>query len=389
MHGNLYCSTLLAPHNQGDLIACNASQLSWSGAGVTLGNCITTTPQGGRLAACGVDQLRWSNSGVCIPQTFVANTSGGRLMSNNVTQLGWDGNGLTVSGSLMCEGLTADSGGGKLVSGGNTQLTWSQNGIQVCNSLLADQATGCLMAGNSMPLRWDENGLAVSTVRAMDDGGACLTDTEGNVQLEWDTKGVTVHNTLMGPSLISNISGGSLASNGCTSVAWFEGGGCLSNALIWSSNGSVNVSGPLKIAKQATPAQTPNTANVQLVDGTVPTDISCGLVCEGDIVSLGGGFFVLSDQRHKRGVHERCCHADLSTLEDLKPVSFQYRSSTLNRIGMVADDVVKILPEAVQHTGDKELCLDYSVVTAVHVNATKALAQRLRKVESMLDSLRE
>ncbi|RYF05361.1 MAG: tail fiber domain-containing protein [Deltaproteobacteria bacterium] len=114
--------------------------------------------------------------------------------------------------------------------------------------------------------------------------------------------------------------------------------------LGWKGDGAVDIAGPVSISGMS--VDIPDTANAEVSYGS-PSVISPSLTCAGDVVSKGGGFFVLSDPRSKRDVRARDPREDLALAMTMEPVSFTHHGSTRRQVGLIASDVGNCLPEAV------------------------------------------
>ena len=246
-------------------------------------------------------------------------------------------------------------------------------------------------------------------------------------------------------------------SNGVSQLNWSEEGidiqadtGRISTntndeVLAWCSDSSVTMAGPLTITANTRPQ--PDTSNARLVSGN-PSVIAASLVCDGDIVTKGGGVYVLSDGASKHGVEVRNAEFDLRAVCDINAINFYYSAGAGHQhIGVLANSVQTHLPQAVRQDkmvqnvyltpvdtrkyrvnffntsesedveilvddryheanvkngliigdfGDggqfkiriKRLFVDYQALAVASMNATRALAQSLKALEVMVEGIR-
>lgn len=88
----------------------------------------------------------------------------------------------------------------------------------------------------------------------------------------------------------------------------------------------------------------------------------------GQLGTLGILAYAASDRRLKENIKKLGSATEI--IEQMDPVSFNYKSDGRSSIGFIAQDLQKILPEAVVEIDDKgTLGIDYSVVTAVLIKA--------------------
>lgn len=75
----------------------------------------------------------------------------------------------------------------------------------------------------------------------------------------------------------------------------------------------------------------------------------------------------------------------LNIVEKLKPVSFNRKSSGKTDIGLIAEDVDKVLPVIVMHNDKNETeGLDYSKLTIILINAVKELSAEVKELKKKL-----
>lgn len=122
------------------------------------------------------------------------------------------------------------------------------------------------------------------------------------------------------------------------------------------------------------------TGNTQTDDITSNTgtikELNSDNITASDTVHCGV-IDVVSDIRHK---------SDIKKLEDIDTSSLSAYSYFLNgdtdhrRIGLIAQEVQKVLPEAVNEREDGTLSIDYNAVVAVLVNKINKLEEKIKNV---------
>lgn len=204
---------------------------------------------------------------------------------------------------------------------------------------------GCLSSNGTCQLGWDKTGLQVrgnltSSALLANINDGCLA-SNGVSQLGWNASTITTS------FLVGTGEGGSLLANGQPVVRWSEDSGGLSttagSVLSWSQGGGVGLTGPVWITGAG--PTTLDTANAELTYGS-PSTIRPSLTCDGDVVSKGGGFFVLSDARTKSNVAVRNPQDDLALALALEPVSFLHHGSQRRQVGLLAKNTGDAIPEA-------------------------------------------
>lgn len=97
-----------------------------------------------------------------------------------------------------------------------------------------------------------------------------------------------------------------------------------------------------------------------------------------------GGSFKFSDARLK--VNVRPVYPMLDKVMRVNVVRFDYRAGSKNRVGVIAQDIQKIIPEAVETLGDSAgtLMVDFSVIAASALKAVQELASEVRELKRQL-----
>jgi hypothetical protein len=97
---------------------------------------------------------------------------------------------------------------------------------------------------------------------------------------------------------------------------------------------------------------------------------------------------VKSDQRHKQNIHS--LKNALTKLQRLRGVSFKWKDNAQNadtQIGLIAQEVEKVLPELVSTDSDGYKSIAYGKLTAVLVEAIKELQQQNETMAKKIEAL--
>ncbi len=97
---------------------------------------------------------------------------------------------------------------------------------------------------------------------------------------------------------------------------------------------------------------------------------------EGNMSSLSS--IVLSDQRHKKDIRSISLDdVDYNDIDLVEPVFYKFKTSTLEKAGFLAQNIEKILPEAVIKTDPEQLQIDPLAISALSVSLIKALKAKV------------
>ena len=140
-------------------------------------------------------------------------------------------------------------------------------------------------------------------------------------------------------------------------------------------------------ASSAIVADKVGTAN--LGNATTPIYLSAGVPKAGSpfIPAKGGtytgtvyapAFQISSDKRLKSNLNN--IDSALSKLDTLTGYTYNIKGYSDKRAGLIAQDIQKVLPEAVMTNDDGMLTVDYGAVTALLVNAVKELQHKLETI---------
>jgi hypothetical protein len=87
-----------------------------------------------------------------------------------------------------------------------------------------------------------------------------------------------------------------------------------------------------------------------------------------------------SDRRLKKNIHDTEC--GLSEIERLNPTEFTWKDDGRDDIGLIAQEVQKVIPKAVVPLDSGILTINYAAVVAVLINAVQELSQRVEELET-------
>jgi hypothetical protein len=96
---------------------------------------------------------------------------------------------------------------------------------------------------------------------------------------------------------------------------------------------------------------------------------------------------VKSDQRHKQNIHS--LKNALTKLQGLRGVSFKWKNNTQNadpQIGLIAQEVEKVLPELVSTDSEGYKSIAYGKLTAVLVEALKEQQLQIERLENLIQN---
>jgi hypothetical protein len=89
-------------------------------------------------------------------------------------------------------------------------------------------------------------------------------------------------------------------------------------------------------------------------------------------------FYATSDEKLKENI--RTIENAVNTVIELRGVRFNWKGSSIDQLGMIAQEVERVLPEVVSDTETKSV--NYAVVVSVLIEAIKELNERIKVLES-------
>ena len=110
---------------------------------------------------------------------------------------------------------------------------------------------------------------------------------------------------------------------------------------------------------------------LQVGDGTT------GLIAYVD--GATGNWMAVSDERKKQNITD--LSYGLDTINQLRPVSFDYIRNNEHTIGFLAQEVLQYIPESVGGSDEKGYSMSYSTITPVLVNAVQELDMKIKDIE--------
>jgi hypothetical protein len=105
---------------------------------------------------------------------------------------------------------------------------------------------------------------------------------------------------------------------------------------------------------------------------------------QGGGSALGDGWSVYSSRRWKTNI--QTLHGALAKVEQLRGVSYDLKANGKHEVGVIAEEVGAVVPEAVSYedNGKDALGVDYSRLTALLIEATKEQQGAFRQQQAAL-----
>lgn len=124
--------------------------------------------------------------------------------------------------------------------------------------------------------------------------------------------------------------------------------------------------------------------NVGIAVGTPSNIFTIG---QGAGNALADGWHTYSSARWKNNIHT--LHGSLARVLQLRGVSYNYLPSGSHDIGMIAEEVGKVVPEVVtyEENGKEAQSIDYSRLTAVLIEAVKEQQKEIQEQRAQLRRL--
>jgi hypothetical protein len=129
-------------------------------------------------------------------------------------------------------------------------------------------------------------------------------------------------------------------------------------------------------------------ASVNVGIGT-PTPSNVFTIAQGAGVAISDGWTTYSSRRWKTNI--QLLQNALSKVEQLRGVSYDLKDSGKHEIGVIAEEVGKVVPEVVSYeeNGKDARGVDYSRLTALLIEATKEQQQEIQELRSELRTTRQ
>ncbi|RXZ71404.1 tail fiber domain-containing protein, partial [Fusobacterium necrophorum] len=121
-----------------------------------------------------------------------------------------------------------------------------------------------------------------------------------------------------------------------------------------------------------------DTSNLAKLDKS--TTFQRNLTVKGDILSQGN-VTAYSDIRLKKNVKN--IENPLEKLREIRGVTFEWKKNGKKSAGVIAQEVEKILPQAVQNQGYKSV--DYNALVGLCIEINKVLLERVERLEKVVE----
>lgn len=130
-----------------------------------------------------------------------------------------------------------------------------------------------------------------------------------------------------------------------------------------------------------------NNKYLKLIDSQIVFTNLADDISSLDISSLQTGVLhVTSDKNAKEDICGINLEHAVDMLRSIKPVSFKYKGETRSCIGVLAQEIQRVLPEAVS-IGDEYLRVDYIQLVGLLTASQKGILERVDKLEARLSEL--
>jgi hypothetical protein len=100
---------------------------------------------------------------------------------------------------------------------------------------------------------------------------------------------------------------------------------------------------------------------------------------------LADGYATYSSARWKTNIQTYT--RGLSTIAQLRGVSYNRKSDSKLELGLIAEEVAKVVPEIVTFQADTAEGIDYSRLTAILIEAVKEQQNQIQELKARLDAL--
>lgn len=295
-------------------------------------------------------------------------TGSGSVTSVNVsggtTGLTTSGGPVTTSGTITLAGTLA------VANGGTGQTSYTDGQLLIGNSTGNTLTKATLTAGSGISIT---NGGGSITITATSSGTVTSVNASGgSTGLSFSGGPITTSGTLTLAGTLAVASGGT----GATSAS-----GARLNLDVPSSTGGgasgtwgINISGNAATATSATSATTASTANALNSSNSYSI---VNLTASGSITA-SGNVTAFSDARLKTDLAR--IEGALDKVEALTGYTFTRTDSGERQTGLIAQDVQKVLPEAVDH--EYYMSVAYGNLAGLFVEAIKELRAEVAELRA-------
>ena len=354
----------------------------------------TFTGNGSGLTALNASNL---SSGT-VPSAVLSGTySNAVSFTNAANSFTGSGSGLTGVNAATLSGNLASAfqRAGSYANSTNDNLSNQSDGVGAL--ALANLTSGGQNVGiGSLALNQNTTGNynnAIGTVALFSNTSGYKNNAMGWQALTSNTTGI--HNTAVGHESLQGLSSG----NDNTALGYRAGYGLstgnnntfigsaanpgvdgLSNATAIGFEAQVNQNNSLVLGSTAAQNSSANT-HVGIDMGT-PSNILT--VLQGGGHAIADGWDTYSSRRWKSNIHT--LDGALGKVEQLRGVEYTYAASGHRDIGMIAEEVGKVVPEVVSYeeNGKDARGIDYARLTALLVEAVKQQQAEIRRQQSQL-----
>ena len=310
----------------------------------------------------------------------------------------------TFSGDVTLEGVNTDLSvggnsalGGTLSVSGNSALggtlsvssNFSVNGNTTLGNASSDTIT---LTGTVGATTFDGDVTLSGTTTDLDVGGAITVASTADFNSSITTRAITMDddNSFTAGS-DGNNSDGDFKWYSETEGEYFEINGGTGNTTIHGVDSQFTMHGQATVAGAST---TPlymyndgrlylsNTAEAtSLADTSVALDVAGGVTVAKNLY-VGGTIYESSARELKENI--KPIMGALGKVLKLEGVSYNKISNGQKEIGLIADEVLKVIPEVVSSKDGKAEALHYSRLTAVLIEAVKELTNKVESLEAQI-----
>ena len=153
----------------------------------------------------------------------------------------------------------------------------------------------------------------------------------------------------------------------------------MTNGLIYSNN---NIYSNIYLWKQTLNDMNSYYTDNKIYLGFNNTDNDYRFKVDGNVY-VSGNIIGLSDIRHKTNISN--IDDALIKVDNLKGVSYNLKKNERRQLGLIAQDVEKIIPEVVYLANNEDKAIAYDNLIAVIIEAIKEISVRLKKLEEKIN----
>ena len=295
---------------------------------------------------------------------------------------------LTSGTGSFISGLSVDSYGrvsGVITSNTHTLATSSVKGIASFDTPAFSVASGAVGLAST-----SSGGAAVLFV----DGTTNQVDVtrDGGREIVGLTPNVTISGTLTANSFVGNGSGltGLSAGVGVAKSSTLIGVGAtilnftgigVSTISFAGTTATINIPGGKNVDVVGSANQVLYKNSLNVASG------SANLTFNGTNLVCGGTVTANSDESLKENI--KTIDGALEKVQNLRGVEFDYKSDKTHSIGLIAQEVEKVLPDLVHENGDGIKSVAYQNIVAVLIEAVKEQQNQIDSLKLQIKSLKD